>query len=243
MLRGLAALLLATGMASAVGAATLAVAPDKLTYNIGETVTLTVTGDDQDAMAYGVYGRLVYNGALVDNNTRSQVKLVAGPFNNWVTGTLTSGDTNANAATSAFSEAFNQISFPSADTANNLPGTLSTVTLIAAAGGIVPVNWFTESGSGLELTFFGLYSAAGTSFTIVPEPASAALLALGLLALARPASRVVSSASPATRNRPSRGSAARAAADPRRPSPRRTGTRTRTARNARRRTRRTRGAP
>jgi hypothetical protein len=178
MLRATFALLFAIGSAGGASAATLSVTPDKLTYLVGETVTLTVIGDDGGASAFGIFGRLDYSGLLVDNGTRSQTQLV-GQNGNWLKGTLVQGDDG----TLANSWAFNQIApFTdplSPDTANNLPGTLAIVTLIATAVGVVDVNWNSDTGSGFELLFFGLTNAPGTAFTIVPEPATAALLALG----------------------------------------------------------------
>jgi len=138
----------------------------------------TVTGDDGGASAYGVFGRLEYSGALVDNGTRSQITLVGlgGP---WTKGLLLGKDDGI----SASSEVFNQITLPK-DTATNLPAAFATATLIAQAVGVVNVNWNTIFSSGFQLDFFGLTNAPGTSFTIVPEPATAALLALGVIALA-----------------------------------------------------------
>jgi hypothetical protein len=164
---------------STANAATLSVSSDKLTYLVGETITLTVIGDDGDATAHGVQGRLDYSGALVDNGTRTQITL-SGSFGNWITGTLPGSDNGI----AAWSLAFNQITptLDQQDTALNLPGALSTVTLIAAAVGVVNVNWHTVQ-DGFQLDFFGVTNAPGTSFTIVPEPATAVLLALGLLAL------------------------------------------------------------
>ena len=70
------------------------------------------------------------------------------------------------------------------DTAQNLPGTLSIVTLIAAAVGVVEVSWHTASDAD-ALNFFGLTNASGTSFTIVsiPEPSTGLLVIAGLLCL------------------------------------------------------------
>ena len=67
--------------------------------------------------------------------------------------------------------------------APNLPGTLSTVTLIAQAVGVVNVEWDTAPGT-FQLFFYDLSDALGTSFTIVPEPTTGTLLGLGLFALA-----------------------------------------------------------
>ena len=172
--------LFVTTIASAAQGLSLSVAPDKLTYLVGETVSLTVVGDDTDSVPRdGAQGRLDYSGALVDNGTRSQIALV-GSNGTWITGTLPAADNGLQ----AWSLAFNQIAptLGEPDTALNLPGTLSTVTLIAAAIGIVTVSWHTAL-DGFQIDFFGLTTAPGTSFTIVPEPTTVALLGLGLVAL------------------------------------------------------------
>jgi hypothetical protein len=165
------------GIAAAANAASLSVGSDKLTYAVGETITLTVTGDDAGAVRYGVFGRLDYGGALVDNGTRNQLMLV-GQNGSWITGTLPGSDNGVD----AYSFAFNQIAGLTPDTAINLPAAFATVTLIAKAVGFVNVNWHTVP-DGAELDFFGLTSAPGTSFTIVPEPDTSVLVALGLFLL------------------------------------------------------------
>ena len=185
MLRSFVAALLWIGWASAASAASLSVTPDKTTYNVGETITLTVVGDDQNTISYGIFGRLEYTGALVNNGTRSQTKLVdtesqGSPQGPWLTGGLSQGDNG----TAAFSDAFFQLAGISPKTASNLPGVLSTVTLIAQASGVVQLSWNIANGMGFELSFFGLTNAPGASFTIVPEPATLALLGFGLAALA-----------------------------------------------------------
>lgn len=52
---------------------------------------------------------------------------------------------------------------PIAAPANNLPGVLSTLTLIVQAVGVVDVNWHTAADSA-RLNFFGLSSAAGVPY-------------------------------------------------------------------------------
>ena len=162
--------------ATAASAASLSVVSDKTTYNVGETITLTVTGDDTGgSTSYGIFGRLIYDGALVNNGTRSQAAAGTG----WVKGSLEQADTGLLAGT--FSEAFDQLT-TTAQLASALPAAFSTVTLIAASSGVVNVSWDTTS-PGNELAFFGLTSAPGVTFTIVPEPTAAALLGLGLVGL------------------------------------------------------------
>jgi len=166
--------------ATAASAATLQVVSNKLTYLPGEIITLTVTGDEQAATAYGIFGKLNYDGALVNSGTRTQTAL-SGPYGKWAAGVLNESDTGA---PGSYSWAFNQVAGLYAQGATQLPGVLSTVTLIAAAAGVVNVNWDTTNANPLlNLDFFGLANAPGTSFTIVPEPTTAALLGLGLLGL------------------------------------------------------------
>jgi hypothetical protein len=176
MLRPLCALLIVVassiGIASTSSGAILTMSTDKLTYNVGETVTVTVFGDSEGVTTYGTFGRLVYSGALVDNDTRTQRPGGGGT----TLAFLNSGDNGVD----AFSDAFNRVNLNGGALP---PGTLSTVTLIAKAVGVVDVNWFTTPNTGFELHFFGLTSAPGTSFSIVPEPTALPLIALGLLAL------------------------------------------------------------
>jgi hypothetical protein len=75
--------------------------------------------------------------------------------------------------------AFSQIAFDSGTGDFLAPGgsSFAMVWLIAEAVGLVTVNWDDD------LSFFGLTSAPGTSFTIAPEPGTSALVGLGLAAL------------------------------------------------------------
>jgi hypothetical protein len=178
-------ILAVTAIATAASATTLSVTPDKLTYSIGDTITLSINGDAQGASAYAIYGRLLYDGSLVDNGTRSQ-KLI-GP--GWTKGSLDAGDTNAATPTSAFSEAFDQVTIDNGFQTATSP--IATVTLIATADGFLNVIWDSTT-PGYQMDYFGLTSAPGASICIgleicdgfTPEPATGALLGAGLLALA-----------------------------------------------------------
>jgi hypothetical protein len=174
MLRPICALLLAIASATAASAATLSVEADKLTYNVGDTITLSVSGDDEGASAYGCFGRLVYRGDIVDNGTRTQ-KAVHIPSGFFTKGALSATDNGVDAS----SDAFNQVS-ATGGSPDNIPeaNPFATVTLIAVAVGVVDVEWDTTGPGALD--YFGLTSAPGTSVTIVPEPATAALIAAGL---------------------------------------------------------------
>jgi len=173
---------------SAANAATLTVVSNKTTYLIGETISLTVIGDDAGVTTYGVQGRIDFNGALVNLGTLTQTTL-AGPLGKFTVGTAPSLD---NGGPGSYQFLFNQVS-GAPQNATNLPGIVATATLIAQAIGVVNVTWNTTSPSDY-LDFFGLTNAPGTSFTIiwcdgcpdpgVPEPSTLALLGLGLVALA-----------------------------------------------------------
>src|SRR5688572_17931089 len=76
------------GLATAVNAATLTIEADRATYNVGDTIALSINGDAEGAIAFSVYARLLFNGLLVDNGTRTQQLLGSG----WTNGILQAGD-------------------------------------------------------------------------------------------------------------------------------------------------------
>jgi hypothetical protein len=162
--------------AGAASAVSLTVSPDKLTYTVGETVTLTVIGDPEGAKDDAILGVLDYSAALTSTVSASQTQhtyTVGSSTLFATTGTLVLGD--------GFATVFNQIindSFPRV--VNEIQ--VATATLIADAVGVVSVSWDTTGPD--QLQFFGVANAPGTSFTIVPEPSAMALVAVGVLALA-----------------------------------------------------------
>jgi hypothetical protein len=178
------------GLVVAGDAATLSISPNKTTYLVGERITLTVIGDDEGALSDGIYGRLEFDGSLVGFGGPGQTRLI-GASEPWNLLILRWGEDivildpdgqPVGGPTEAIAEAFHQRPAIAEDTATNLPGVLSTVILSAQATGVVNVNWHIANDLN-QLDFFGLTSAPGTSFTIVPEPATGALLGLGLLGL------------------------------------------------------------
>jgi hypothetical protein len=185
MRRSLVVVAAVIGFAAAASAATLTVVSSKPTYNLAETISLTIVGDAQGASASQIFGRLQYTGSgSVTPITQTQKQVGS----SWSTAPLNNG--------AGFSDSFNQTAPPSGAQANNLPANnpFSIVTLIANSVGTVNVTWNTNMASGFQLSFFGLTNAPGTSFCIatleggcppVPEPSTGLLLLAGLLGLAQ----------------------------------------------------------
>ncbi len=173
-------------LAAPAAAVTLSVSPDKATYDLGETVTLTVIGDPIGTSDSGIFGRLEFWPWRTTPLDATQTQHTGGG------GTMPWGVGPLRQSVAA-SEVFNQITTEDTLPAEQLQ--VATVTLCAELPGIVDVSWtLHDPYDPFGLSFFGLTSAPGTSFTIadlpgepeascLPEPSGAAALLAGVGAL------------------------------------------------------------
>ncbi|HXK25483.1 MAG TPA: PEP-CTERM sorting domain-containing protein [Myxococcota bacterium] len=173
--------LLASLVASSAGA-TVSVTlgssdPDAL-YLPGETIHLTVyvTANAGETAAQ-VFGALVFPNALVTRTGQGQNALPGTP-DPWTLGILPCLAVNRCVA---FSQISSTYPFPVAVDVTNFQ--IAFADYSANAQGVVDFSWGTTP-TPQRLDFFGLHDAPGYSVTIVPEPTTAALLALGLAGLA-----------------------------------------------------------
>jgi hypothetical protein len=181
----LAALLVA---ASVSNAATLTVTPDKTSYGVGETITLSIVGDAEGAAAIRASGFLHFDESRVGWQSTSQQALVSGGGALvWLVGGAATRCLKSpidGPGCAAFDQLIPILQTTDPQTPDNL--LLSTMTLTALAPGVVDFTWDTRTIPGLayEFEFFGATNPQGTSILITPEPGTAALLALGLVQLA-----------------------------------------------------------
>ena len=170
--------------AQSVYAATLTVTPDNTSFLPGETVTLTVTGTINPTidLAPNIDVRLALGGGITFLSSTADQALnpppMFGPQTGWTVGG-TEGTESGNSVT-----VFNQIQGlpPGGPFVNNFNGVDSafiTATVLVTLNG----PGVFHIGFGPLTNFFGL--STGPAITLfTPEPATATLVALGLLGLA-----------------------------------------------------------
>jgi len=182
MKRTLIAVAALIGLASAANAATLTVVANQASYNPGDTITLTVTGDTQAGVAILIFGRLLFDNtaplggpAAVDAASASQSTLLALGIAPWTTSATDCGTSSC--------DMMNQISAFGTTPSGSTVLLTSTVSFIAGSPGTTNATWSTAI-DGFQLDFFGITNSPGVTITVVPEPTTAALLGLGLFGLA-----------------------------------------------------------
>ena len=178
--------------AEEVRAATLTITSDKAEYALGETITLTVTGDAQGAADDAIFGRLDYASELAATLSAAQLALSSGG-QTWSTGAL-----GPESGGVGYVDVFNQ----QIGGSQTVDGPLvSTVQLQASPLFPGTLNFEWSVSAGHQLDFFGLvtvtpdqpaapgsperpfvYSVRIYDPSVIPEPGGAIVFAIGLLA-------------------------------------------------------------
>lgn len=171
MKRTLIAIVAVVGFAAAANASSITITADQASYNVSDTITLTIQGTVSTA-GNQAFVQVGYDNSLVGTPNQTVTPALITTFNggsSWTVG-VTQGTCTASTCTAI--DMLGGIALQNIDQAN----LTAEITFHADAAG-------TATFATTSVFFFGA-GPASTSVTIVPEPTTAGLLAIGLFGLA-----------------------------------------------------------
>lgn len=182
-------LALALSCSVAAQAATLSILADQTSYLPGETITITVQGDSEGEVAFGLLGQVAYDPqGLVDPSSTRFTPLTSTPSALPWTSQAPDMDGCDFTFTPDACVAFSLINLVTIGSPTGIgspePFVYAVITGIAGLPGSYDLDWV-QDDPGDNLLYFSLTGTdvPGARFFVTPEPASAALLALGLAGL------------------------------------------------------------